>query len=105
MRRIPTAAGLATTALASSLSSRGLRAASYVGTATRSREVPDKVSLAVAQNALMDDILLPRVAKAAAAASSQVRYAPSWLGGGISDWPRGTAWMPLRTISAMKAEV
>ena len=80
MRRIPTAAGLATTALASSLSSRGLRAASYVGTATRSREVPDKVSLAVAQNALMDDILLPRVAKAAAAASSQVRYAPSWLG-------------------------
>ena len=49
MRRIPTAAGLATTALASSLSSRGLRAASYVGTATRSREVPDKVSLAVAQ--------------------------------------------------------
>ena len=80
MRRTATAAGLATTALASSLSSRGLRAASYVGTATRSREVPDKVSLAVAQNALMDDILLPRVAKAAAAASSQVRYAPSWLG-------------------------
>ena len=79
MRRTATA-GLATTALASSLSSRGLRAASYVGTATRSREVPDKVSLAVAQNALMDDILLPRVAKAAAAASSQVRYAPSWLG-------------------------
>ena len=34
----------------------------------------------MAQNALMDDILLPRVAKAAAAASSQVRYAPSWLG-------------------------
>lgn len=79
MRRTAVA-GFATTAFASSLSSRGLRAASYVGTATRSREVPDKVSLAVAQNALLDDILLPRVAKAATAASSKVRYAPSWLG-------------------------
>ena len=66
--------------MASSLSSRGLRAASYVGTATRSREVPDKVSLAVAQNALMDDLLLPRVAAAAASAAARVRYAPSWLG-------------------------
>lgn len=67
------------------LSSRGAKATTYTGTATRTQRLEAEghrhlISLAVAQNALMDDVLLPRVRAAAAAASDRVRYAPSWLG-------------------------
>lgn len=68
------------------LSSRGAKAANYVGTSTttnRLREAGkgrDLISLAVAQNVLMDDLLLPRVEAAAAAAVGNARYAESWLG-------------------------
>ena len=65
------------------LSTRGRKAATMVGTATRGRELAkqkDLISLSVAQNALMDDLLLPRLAKASEKATSRVRYAASWLG-------------------------
>ena len=68
----------------SALSGRGMKAAGYVGTASKSMAMRDEgrdlITLAVAQNALMDDLLLPKVAQAAARASARVRYAPSWLG-------------------------
>ena len=68
----------------SSLSSRGLKASAYEGTASRERALEaggrPLISLAVAQNALMDDLLLPRVEAAAARGSRCVRYASSWLG-------------------------
>ncbi|KAH8044295.1 1-aminocyclopropane-1-carboxylate synthase [Aureococcus anophagefferens] len=68
----------------SALSGRGMKAAGYVGTASKSMSLRDEgrdlITLAVAQNALMDDLLLPKVAQAAVRASARVRYAPSWLG-------------------------
>ena len=68
----------------SALSGRGMKAAGYVGTASKSMAMRDEgrdlITLAVAQNALMDDLLLPKVAQAAVRASARVRYAPSWLG-------------------------
>ena len=50
---------------ASSLSQRGLRATQYAGTATATQRLKlesggrDLISLAVAQNSLMDDLLVP----------------------------------------------
>lgn len=67
---------------ASVLSSRGLNALQYTGTATASRLVKSKdvISLAVAENKLMLDVQGPKLQSAAREETEGTSYAPSWLG-------------------------